>query len=78
VDNVVDMGSMFQRAASFTANLYNWGSRLSLVGSSPVNVVVKNIFENSACPVESDPMTFEVGPWCTESAADIVEPELYQ
>lgn len=69
---------MFERAASFTANLYNWGSRLTLVGSSTVNVVVDDMFANSACPVESDPMTLEEGPWCTESAADIVITELYQ
>jgi surface protein len=78
VDNVVDMGSMFERAASFTANLYNWGSRLTLVGSSTVNVDVKDMFANSACPVESDPITFEEGPWCTGSAADIVQAQFYQ
>jgi Mycoplasma protein of unknown function, DUF285 len=78
IDKVEDMGSMFERASSFSSNLYNWGNRLAVVGSSTTNVNVEDMFTDSACPEDSDPMNIEEGPWCTESATAVVVSELSQ
>ena len=61
VDNVIDMSMMFQRAASFSSNLYPWGDRLVKQG---VTVDVYEMFLDSACPVDDSPEELGTGPWC--------------
>jgi hypothetical protein len=60
------MGSMFELAASFSSDLYEWGNRFSLIGSSISSVNVANMFVHSACTIDLSPVNFEEGPWCTE------------
>jgi hypothetical protein len=66
IRNVVDMESMFERASSFSSNLFEWGNRLHLIGASAATVKVTNMFTDSACPVDTSPVNFEQGPWCTD------------
>lgn len=65
VNKVVDMSLMFQRAASFSSNLYPWGVRLA---KQNVDVDVDDMFLDSACPVDASPKELGTGPWCYASS----------
>jgi hypothetical protein len=60
------MASMFESAASFSSNLYPWGNRLNLIGSSTSSVKVADMFINSGCTIDASPVNFEEGPWCSD------------
>jgi surface protein len=61
VDSVEDISSMFERASSFSANLFSWGDRIKAS-----SLAVNDLFIDSGCPnVRSpDPYDLTLGPWC--------------
>lgn len=61
------MGSMFQRASSFSSNLYSWGLRLF------EDVEVDNMFVDSGCPSVASPEDMNSGPWCYHSESSLPE-----
>jgi hypothetical protein len=57
------LGNMFQGSTAFAQNLCAWGTQLSSLDT----VDVANMFQNSSCPVKTDPPQPK-GPRCTVCA----------
>lgn len=58
VRNVASMDSMFLSATNFGQNLCPW------LDSVPLTTAVTNMFADSSCPVQSDPVLPDDGPMC--------------